>query len=52
MIGVMLMQNGNVIKKTWIILYNFSTDIVTNSLDYVEYGNNCAKVEDITVLTN
>ena len=28
MIGVMLMKNGNVIKKTWILLNTFFTDRV------------------------
>ena len=42
MIGFMLMKNGDVIKKIWIILDTCSTDRVKNSLDYVDDVNNCA----------
>ena len=41
MIGVMPMQNGDVIKKKWIILDTFSADSVTKILDYVEDMKNC-----------
>ena len=43
MIGVILMQNGNAINKTWILLDTCSTDSVTNNLDYVEDVKNFAK---------
>ena len=51
-IGVMLIKNGGVIKKTWILLDTCSTYSVTNNLDYVEDVKNCAKDEELTVLTN
>ena len=51
MIGVMLMQNGGVIKKTWIIFVTCFTDRATNNLDYAEDVNNCDKHEDFKVLT-
>ena len=43
MIGVMPMQNGDVIKKKWIILDTFSEDIMANNLDYVEDVKNFSK---------
>ena len=46
------MQNGNVIKKTWIILDTCSIDSVTKNLDYVEDVNNCTKNKELTILTN
>ena len=52
MLGVMLIKNDNVIKKTWIILDTFSTDTMTNNLGYVEDVMNCKKYEELTVLTN
>ena len=52
MIGVMLMQNGHVIKKTWILLDTCSTNIMTNNLDYIEFMKNWAKHKELTVLTN
>ena len=48
----MMMQNGNVINKTWIILDTWSTDSVKNNLDYVEDTKNCAKHEELTALKN
>ena len=51
-IGVMLMQNGDMMKKTRILLDTFSTDSVTNKLYYVEDVNNFAKHEELTVLAN
>ena len=50
MIGVILMQNGNVIKKTWILLDTCSTDSAPNNLDYVEDVKNCDKHEELIVL--
>ena len=47
-----MMTNGDIIKKAWIITENCSTDIVTNSLDYVEEVRNFTKYEDLTLLTN
>ena len=52
MIGVMLMQNGNVINKTWIILDTCSKYSEKNNLYYVEDVHDFAKDKDITVLTN
>ena len=52
MIGVMLIQNGAVIKRTWILLNTCSIDSVTKNLDYVGDVNNFAEDEDITVLKN
>ena len=52
MIRVMLMQNGDVINKTWIILGNCSTDIMKNNLYYVEDVNNCTKYKELTILKN
>ena len=46
------MKNGDVIKKIWVLLDNFSTYSVTNNLDYVEYMNNFAKEEYLAELTN
>ena len=46
------MQNGKVIKKTWILLDTCSTDSLTYNLDYVKYVNNFAKHKELTVLTN
>ena len=51
-IGVIMMQNGDVIKKIWIILDTFSTDTMTNNLGYVEDVMNCKKYEELTVLMN
>ena len=51
-IRFMMMQNGDVIKKTWIILDDLYKDRVTNNLGYVEDVNNCAKHEEIIVLMN
>ena len=51
-IGVMLMQNGDVIKKTWILLDTCSTDSVTKHLDYVEDVNTYAKHKELIVLMN
>ena len=48
----MLIQNGYTIKITWILLDTCSTYIVTNNLDYVEDTNNCAKQEELIVLTD
>ena len=48
-IGVMLIKNGGVIKKTWILLDTCSTYSVTNNLDYVEDANNYDKDEELTV---
>ena len=42
-IGVILMQNGEVIKKTWILLHTCSIDSVANNLNYVEDVNNYAR---------
>ena len=50
MIRVMLIQNGDAIKKVWIILDTCSADSVTNNLDYVEDLKNCAKDKELTVL--
>ena len=52
MIGVMQIQNGDMIKKIWILLDTFSTDSGRNLFIYVEDVNNCAKHEELTVLTN
>ena len=52
MIGFMMMKNGCVINKTWIILDILSIDSVTNNLDYVEDVKNCVKHKELTVLTN
>ena len=52
MVGGMLIQNGNLIKKTWITFDGCSTYSVTKQLDYVEDVNNCAKHEELRVLTN
>ena len=52
MIGAMFMQNGDVVKKTWILLETFSTDSVTNNLDYVEDVKNFTKDKYLTVSTN
>ena len=52
MIGVMLMQNGDVIIKTWILLDTCSTDSMTKNLDYVGYIENCTKDKEIKVLIN
>ena len=49
-IGFMVMQNGNVIKKTWILLDTCYTDSVTKHLDHVEDVNNGDKDKEITVL--
>ena len=46
------MQNSDVINKTWIILDTCSTYSMINDLYCVEDVNNCAKDEDLTVLTN
>ena len=51
-IRFMMMQNGDVIKKTWIILDDLYKDRVTNNLGYVEDVNNCAKHKKLTVLTD
>ena len=52
MIGVMLIQNGDMISKTWILLDNCYTDSVTKKLDCIEDVKNCDKNEGLTVLTN
>ena len=52
MIGVMLMKNGDVIRKMWILLDTCSTDNVEKNLDYVADVINCAKHEELTILTN
>ena len=52
MIGVMLIHNVDVIKKTLIILDNCSIDRVTKQLDYVKDVKNCTKYEEVTLLTN
>ena len=52
MIGVMLMQYGDMIKKTWILLDSCSTNSVTNHVDYVEDVNNCDEEKVLTVLMN
>ena len=46
------MQNCDVINKICILLYICSTDSMSNYLDYVEYVNNYAKYEEITVFMN
>ena len=51
-IGVMLIQNGNVINSTQIILVTCYTYSMTNNLDYVEDMKICAKHKELTVLTN
>ena len=51
-IGVMMMQNGDVIKKVWILLDTCSTDRVAKNLDYAEDVKNCTKDKDITLLMN
>ena len=51
-IGVMMMQNNNGIKKTWILLDTYSTDSAKNNFDYVENVKNCAKQEELTVFMN
>ena len=48
----MLMKNGDIIKKIWIILNTCSTYSVTNNLDYVEDVKNREKQKELTVLTN
>ena len=50
MIRVMLMQNGDVNIKTWVLLNTCSIDSVTNNLDYVEDVKNFSKDEELTVL--
>ena len=45
MIVVMLIQNGYVKKKTWIIFVNLLQRQREKKLDYVEDANNCAKQE-------
>ena len=35
MIGFIMMQNGDVIQKTWILLDTYSIDSMTNNLVYV-----------------
>ena len=52
MIGVMLIQNYDVINKTWTLLDTFSTDSVTKKFYSVEDVKNCAKHEELKVLTN
>ena len=52
MIGVMLIHNDDVIKKTWIILDNCSIDSMAKNWDCVEEVKNCTKDEEVTVLTN
>ena len=52
MIGFIMMQNGDVIQKTWILLDTYSIDSMKNNLVYVEYMKNCDKDEELTVLTN
>ena len=52
MIGFMMMKNGCVINKTWIILDILSIDSVTNNLDYVEDVKYCDKHKILTVLAN
>ena len=52
MIVVMMMQNSDVIKKTWILLDTCYTDRVTNNLDFVEDVNICAKHKELKVLIN
>ena len=47
-----MIQNFDMIKKTWMLLDTCYTDSVTNNLDYVEYAKNCAKDEDLPVFTN
>ena len=49
MIGVILRENDDMIKKTWILLDTFYTDSGTNNLDYVEDTNNCTKDKEVTV---
>ena len=49
-IGVMLMQTGDVINKTCILLDTCSTDSVTKYLYYVEDVKNCSKEKYLTVL--
>ena len=51
-IGVKLMQNGDVIKKTCLLLDTCSTDSATKNLDYVEDVKNCVKREELTVMMN
>ena len=46
------MQNGDMIKKSWLLYNTCSAENVTKQLDYVEYVNNCTKDKEITVLTN
>ena len=36
MMAGMMIKNGDLIRKTWILLDTLSTDSVTNNLDYVE----------------
>ena len=48
----MLIQNGYVIKKKWVLLDTCFIDSVTNNLDYVEDAKNCAKHKELTVLAN
>ena len=52
MIGVMLMQNGDVIKKIWKLFDTCYTDSVTNNLDYVEDVKNFPKHKELTLLSN
>ena len=52
MIGVIIIQNRDMINKTWTLLYTCSTEIVTKHLAYVEYVNNCDKYEELAVLVN
>ena len=50
MIGVILRENDDMIKKTWILLDTCYTDSVTKHLDHVEDVNNGDKDKEITVL--
>ena len=50
MIGVMLIQDGNIIRKTWILLDILSTDSTTKKLDNVEDVKNFSKDKELTVL--
>ena len=47
-----MIQNFDMIKKTWMLLDTCYTDIIADNFDYFECVNNYAKDEDLTVLKN